>query len=68
MPCRFNTEGMTMTKKIARKVNGVPQVLVVSDKKADHLVSKGWYVVSDPKPRKKKAPAPKPAPVQEADE
>lgn len=43
-----------MTKKIQRKLNGRPEIVVVSDAKADTLISKGWTLVTD------KAPAEKP--------
>lgn len=52
-----------MTKKITRKLNGQPETVVVSDAKADAMISKGWTLYVDAPAEdaapKKRGPKPK---------
>lgn len=53
-----------MTKKITRRINGQPEIVVVSDRKADAMLAKGWKLFKEPKePKpyegKKRGPKPK---------
>lgn len=45
-----------MAKKVTRKINGVPEIVSVSDRRADELIARGWQLwvepAPEPKPRK----------------
>lgn len=42
-----------MAKKVTRKINGVPEIVSVSDRRADELIARGWQLWEEPKPEPK---------------